>query len=435
MQSDTLRLDLGTFPVRDVVFGTQTRLNRDILEINRVELLELIRRDRRIVGASLEIVRPGDSVRVTTVHDVLEPRVKVEGPGQTYPGVCDRSVELVGRGRTHRLSGMAVVEITKVPRYQGARAAGGSFIDLSGPGRQATPYGSLVNLCAVLEPDPELTVEEQNWASHAAALAVQDRLAATTIGQEPPEHEIFELGPVDPALPKIAYILGMNSPQHYAGSLTAYGAAIYGLTRQTTPWYLHPNEFVDGAVSIGPSWVQVNNPIVLGLARRHGLDVNFLGAIAIRTRWTAQAEKDVTSQQAAKLAFILGAQGVIITYDGYGNDFMEAIRAVEACERLGLKTVFVTSEEPPESSSEPLLEPLPEANAIVSTGVGRSWLMGRESLRPKEDALPAVERVIGAPEIIGDPGTGEGSLDARGPLPGARYSDSYGVMRQSCFSY
>ena len=90
-------------------------------------------------------------------------------------------------------------------------------------------------------------------------------------------------------------------------------------------------------------------------------------AIAIRTRWSQQVEKDVTSNQAAKLASQIGATGAVVTWDAGGNDFMEVIRTVQACEKMGINTVFLTTEEHPDTGS-PLLEPLPEARAIVTTG-------------------------------------------------------------------
>jgi len=56
----------------------------------------------------LDLARPGESVRVVNVIDVIEPRVTVSGPGVAYPGVCGRSMEPVGQGRTLRLTGAAV---------------------------------------------------------------------------------------------------------------------------------------------------------------------------------------------------------------------------------------------------------------------------------------------------------------------------------------
>src|SRR5262245_9784697 len=112
-----MRLELGTFPVREVAFGSRTQWQDGVLEINRDALLEEVRGDARITRAALELARPGESVRIWPVRDAIEPRLKVEGPGVAYPGVCGRANETVGQGRTHRLAGISVVEVSDVVPY------------------------------------------------------------------------------------------------------------------------------------------------------------------------------------------------------------------------------------------------------------------------------------------------------------------------------
>jgi hypothetical protein len=434
-----MRLEVGTFQVDQVAFGPRTELRDGVLTIDREELVGAIRRDARVLAADLEIVRPGDSVRITSVRDMIEPRIKVDGPGQTYPGACGRSVVAVGTGRTHRLAGTAVLEVAAIPRYRNQEAVGHEFVDMSEPGRHSLPIGSLQNVCVVLEIDRAFEVEAQHEAAHAAALLVQDRLAATTLTLTPPTREVFEVdprAPIDPSLPRIVYVMGLHSPQHSTNSPTAAGTGIYGMTRLTPPWLLHPNELLDGAVSFRASWMHVNNPVVHGLLRRHGKDVNFLGVIAIRTRWSSQYEKDVTAQQTAKLARAIGAQGAIVVGDGYGNDFMELIRAVRACEQTGIQTVLMTGEEPSERG-QPLLEPLPEADAIVSLGVGIGLIFPtpEDSYGHPDEGLPPVERVIGEPDIVADPGSGRGRIPAGGPVPSPRIRDIYGFGRRSVLAH
>ena len=41
-----MRLEVGSFPVRDVVLGDETRLNGDVLEIDQQELIDGISKDR-----------------------------------------------------------------------------------------------------------------------------------------------------------------------------------------------------------------------------------------------------------------------------------------------------------------------------------------------------------------------------------------------------
>ena len=429
-----MRLEMGTFPVRDVTFGSQTRWRDGTLEVDRDGVLAAVRSDFRIVRAELELARPGESVRIWPVRDVIEPRVKIEGPGVAYPGVCGRPVTTVGQGRTHRLSGLGVVEVSGVNWHD----AGGDyvevFLDMSGPWADVIPTSSLVNVCLVVEPDPTLDNQTQNYAVHNAALVVSDKLAEATVGLEPPEREVFELNDVDPSLPRVVYIWCVHSPQAMSGSATTFCTTTYGLTQLTPPWLIHPNEILDGAVT-GPyrtafamSWTVANNPLLLEMYRRHGVDFNFLGAILLRTEWTTQHEKQLMAFQAAKLANMLGAQGAFVTWDAGGNEFVEVIRTVQACEQLGIKTVFLTSEDNPVGEETTLLEPLVEADAIVTTSFFNSSLMGLGE-------LPAVERVIGSPQMV------TGPLrdiiiptNSRMPPP-PRFDDHYGFGRLSTLEY
>jgi glycine reductase len=434
-----MRLEMGTFPVSEIGFGSATRWQAGRLEIDREAVLREVRADPRIVTAELELARPGESVRIWPVRDVIEPRIKVEGPGVLYPGIVERDVQTVGRGRTHRLAGVGVVEVSNVPWHAGGGDHVELFIDMQGPWADLLPLGKLQNVCLVVEPEPALDVDGQNAAVHSAALTVSDVLARAVAGLEPPQLDVYELPPTD-GLPGVVYIQCIHSPQAMSGSATTFGIGVYGLTQLTPPWPLHPNEVLDGAIS-GPyrtafatTWTVANNPLVQELYRRHGVDLDFRGVLALKTEWTTQREKELQGYQAAKMARMLGAQGAVVTWDAGGNEFMEVIYAVRECEREGIKTVFMTSEDSPEGGAPTMLLPLPEADAIVSTGYFHGRLLGI-------DKFPAVERVIGDPDkrIVRSP---EGTLvvdevhPTAGPLaPPWRYDDHYGFNRLSVYAY
>ena len=131
-------------------------------------------RDPRIASSDLESAHPGESVRIWPVRDVIEPRIKVDGPWVIYPGACGRSITTVGSGRTHRLSGMGITEVSSVNWHD----AGGDYVDIcldmSGHWADVIPQSKLINLCLVVEPDPGLGNEAQNDAVHKAALVVKD---------------------------------------------------------------------------------------------------------------------------------------------------------------------------------------------------------------------------------------------------------------------
>jgi glycine reductase complex component B subunit alpha and beta len=429
-----MRLEMGIFPVHDVVFGSHTRWQGGRLEIDRDGVLDAVLRDPRIATAELELAKPGESVRIWPVRDVIEPRVKVEGPGVVYPGVCGRPITTVGQGRTHRLAGVGVTEVSGVNWHE----AGGDyveiFLDMSGPWAELIPMSALINVCVVVEPDPALGSEAQNLAVHSAALTVSDQLASAVRDLQPPEREVFELRPVDHTLPGVIYIQCLHSPQAMSGSLHTFCTTTYGLTQLTPPWLFHPNEILDGAIT-GPyrtalamSWTVANNPLLLDLYRRHGIDWNFLGVIALRTEWTTQHEKQLMANQTAKLAQMLGAQGAVVTWDAGGNEFIEVIRTIQACERLGVTTVFLTSEDDATGGAPTMLEPLREADAIVST----SFFKTRTLELPE---LPAVQRVIGhQTKLIGP--LRDQPVPTAGPLPAPpRYDDHYGFNRLSCAEF
>jgi sarcosine reductase len=429
-----MQLEIGTFPVTRVSFGARTRYDNGHLEVDKHAVLEAVHRDPRIASADLELAYPGESVRIWPVRDVIEPRIKVEGPGVAYPGICGRPITTVGQGRTHRLAGMGIVEVSSVNWHD----AGGDFVeiylDMSGPWAELLPHSKLINLCLMVEPDPGLGNEAQNDTVHKAALVVNDQIAAATRDLAAPEREVFALGAVDPALPRVIYIWCVHSPQAMSGSPTAFCTATYGLTQLTPPWYLHPNEILDGALT-GPyrtafamSWTVINNPVLLDLYRRHGVDWNFLGVIALRTEWTTQHEKQLMANQAAKLARVLGAQGALVTWDAGGNEFIEVVRTIQACEQLGIKTVFLTSEDDATEAVPTMLEPLPEADAIVST----SFFKTRTLQLPD---MPPVARVIGLQEKAIGP-LRDNLVPTAGSLPPPpRYDDHYGFQSLSCVEY
>jgi glycine reductase len=429
-----MRLEMGTFPVRDITFGNATRYQAGHLEVDKAAVIQAVRQDPRIASVDLEIAYPGESARIWPVRDVIEPRLKVEGPGITYPGICGRAITTVGEGRTHRLAGMGIAEVSSVNWHD----AGGDyveiFLDMSGPWADLIPLSKLLHLCVVVEPDPGLGNEAQNDAVHKAALVVNDQVAAATRHLTPPEVEVFTLRDVDVALPKVIYLWCVHSPQAMSGSPTAFCTATYGLTQLTPPWFLHPNEIFDGALT-GPyrtafamSWTVANNPLLLDLYRRHGMDWNFLGVIALRTEWTTQHEKQLMANQTAKLAKLLGAQGAVMTWDAGGNEFIEVVRTIQACEQAGIKTVFLTSEDDATDAAPTMLEPLPEANAIVST----SFFKTRTLEVPE---LPAVQRVIGLQHKAIGP-LRDQLVPTSGPLPPPpRHDDHYGFLSLSCIEY
>ena len=157
-----MKLELGKFPVSEVREGSHTDYRDGVLTVDTESLTRLVLENPAIVHARIEIVRPGDSARIVGYRDVVAPQVKVEGPGVAYPGICGRPAEFTGRGRTHRVDGVGVVNLADTEPPPGGKAeklAHGfdTLFDMSGPSASIIPYSQLSNVCLVLNTDRNLS--------------------------------------------------------------------------------------------------------------------------------------------------------------------------------------------------------------------------------------------------------------------------------------
>ncbi len=394
-----MRLELANFPVKDVRFNGRTGYHNGVLEIDKEELVKLVLQDKRVASVDLDVAFPGEQTRIVFIRDVIEPRVKVSGPGCVFPGIlCP--VETVGEGRTHRLSGVTVIVSAEYRSTLGL-AAGmtvphSGVVDMWGQGSLMSPLGSTINIVLILQLIDNMTELDAHAAIQLAEFKVANRLAETTKDKTPQNVEAFELSEVDPSLPRVVYIACVVTL--LADTYPHSGVAIYAMPLGASlATFIHPNEFLDGALTtdarIGSSafsttWDWMNLPGVFELLRQHGKRLNFLGVILQRTRFTAESGKRVTAATTSQMVRLLGADGAIITLmNPSGNNYMDVMFTLQACERKGVKTVLVTPEWGSTDTEIALPFYVPEATAIVSAGSGY-----------RELKLPAPAKVIGARE-------------------------------------
>jgi len=367
-----------------------------------------------------------------------------------YPGICTHSPDTVGSGETRRYSGFGVLIASEaLPHIRRAvSAATDSLIDMTGPGA-VTVYSTLRYLVLTIETDPALELTEWNECLRGAGHRVAHALASLLRDRRPPATRRFALVPVEATLPRVVHVHTLN-----ASMVPGIGTAIYGYTPHALPILLHPNEMLDGAITGDAvvtypgkcTWLHVNNPVLMSLYARHGVDINWMGSIISRTRWGSLREKQLSAYQTAKLARMLNARGALVTWNHGGNDLVEVMLTIQGLERAGIRTVFLTIEsdikvvrmtpELAETGSEepPLLFSVPEADAIVSTG----------TLAPSEP-LPFMARVVGGKELVFDQERPDVRTPACGPLdleavsgaysPIFGHFDNYGLGPQSYFDY
>lgn len=373
-----MKLELADFPVRDVQFGTKTGYNNSVLEINKEELINLILEDKKIISADIDVAFPGEKTRIVKVRDAVEPRIKVSGPGCVFPGILG-PVQTVGEGRTHRMSGVVIMPSADYNPIvlSGTEAEQRGIVDMWGAAAELTPFNSTINIVPMFTLVDGVTELEAHNTIQSAEFRVARRLAETTLDQTSDDIKTYELSPADPSLPRVVYILTVLTEWHQSHSLAAY----YGLPiRESLPTFMHPNELFDGAVTIDTrrgggginttAWSWQTQPVVLELLRQHGKELNFLGVILQRTRFETEFGKQVTAECASQMARLLGADAALITRTvTSGNNFMDVMFTLEACEQKGIKTSFLTPEWGGKDGNElPLVYYVPGATAMVSTG-------------------------------------------------------------------
>lgn len=74
-----MRLELGNIDIKEIRFADKSEIKDGVLYVNQEEVIAQVLEDDLIRDAHLEIAVPGESVRITPVKDVIQPRVKVEG--------------------------------------------------------------------------------------------------------------------------------------------------------------------------------------------------------------------------------------------------------------------------------------------------------------------------------------------------------------------
>jgi glycine reductase len=404
-----LRLELGKIKITDVQFGETTKVENGTLYINKQQLIDIAMEDDRIKSVDVDLARPGESVRIAPVKDVIEPRVKVEGSGGIFPGVINK-VKQVGEGRTHTLSGACIVTCGKIVGFQEG------LIDMTGLGAEYTPYSKTNNVCIIIEPKEGLETHAYEEAARIAGLKIGAAVGEAGRDVEPDEVVVYETKPFleqaaqYPKLPKIGYVYMLQTQ----GLL--HDTYVYGVdAKKIIPTLISPTEVIDGAIVSGncvapcdkvTTFLHLNNPVIEDLYKRHGKDINFMGCI-ITNENVYLADKERHSDMTAKLAKMMGLDGVLITEEGYGNPDTDLMMNCAKCEQNGIKTVLITDEFPGrDGKSQSVADATPHANAVASCGQGNTILH-----------LPAMEKVIGTLEFVETMiGGYEGSLKPDGSI-------------------
>jgi len=274
------------------------------------------------------------------VKDCIEPRVKLSGGNgkEYFPGFCSL-MQRAGSDATLVLDGAAVVTCGSIVAFQEG------FIDMSGEGARYTHFSKTNNVVLVVEPVEGLDKHKYEAALRIAGLKLATYLARACKDSKADEVATFEKGSIAeesakyPDLPKILYVC-MSIAQGLLHDTYVYGTDV----KMSFPFLLHPNEVLDGAVVSGncvsacdknTTYHHVNNPVVCDLYERHGKDLNFLGVV-ISPESTVLAGKERNARMSAAIGAELGADGAVITEEGYGNPDRLRVSSAESCAKYDI---------------------------------------------------------------------------------------------------
>ena len=404
-----MKLELGYIKISDIVLGTESKICDGVLTVDEAAVKELILQDENLKDIQLDVAKPGESVRITPVKDVIQPRVKVEGPGAEFPGIIG-PVDTVGSGKTNVLEGMAVVTAGKIVGFQEG------IIDMSGPGADYTPFSKLVNLVMVCEPAEGLKQHEYEKAVRMAGFTLATYIGELARELTPEYTKTYETPTLIeglklyPDLPRVAYVHMLQSQ----GLL--HDTYVYGVdAKRSLTTIMYPTEAFDGAIVSGncvsacdknTTYHHQNNPVVEDLFAEHGKTLNFVCTVLTNEN-VYLADKRRSSDWSAKLCELLGVDGVIISQEGFGNPDTDLIMNCTKIEAKGIKTVIITDEYAGrDGKSQSLADANEAANACVTGGNANMVIH-----------LPKMDKVIGTLDYVTKiAGGNENSLQPDGSI-------------------
>ena len=371
-----MKLEIGNFYVKDIVFGKELSFKDGVLVIDKEAAIDYIREDDRITEAELYIAKPGDNIRMCPVKEAIEPRVRPDGRS-IFPGYTGALAQ-AGEGVTYALKNTSVLVVGK---HWGGFQDG--VIDMGGEGQKYTYFGQLNNIVLVADTNEDFEKNEQqkkNDALRRAGHRLAEFVGNAVKELEPEDTEVYELGAMTrrgaetEKLPSVVYVMQPQSQMEEMG----YNDLVYGWdANHMVPTVMHPNEILDGAMVSGSfmpvsskwsTYDMQNCPNIKALYEEHNKTINFLGVIMSNLN-VALDQKERAAQFVAQIAKNLGADGAVVAEEGYGNPDADFVGCIVALEDAGVKTVGITNEcTGRDGQSQPLVTLDKKCDAIVSCG-------------------------------------------------------------------
>lgn len=347
-----MRLRIDSIDITDIKQAEHTHIRDHVLYVCFEELQACIMHEEsRIAGVDIDIVRPGDRVRIPNLLDIVQPRCKVEEEYPNFPGFVD-PIRTAGHGTTVSLRGMAVL----VPNPHTERKYS-AFLDMAGPAAELSMFARMPNIVISPRMADSTNPDDFEHAVKIAGLRTAVYLARAGLNLPPDESELFELdmspcaqqdvrkGAAQAALPRIGYYYSLYSPQHDHKGIS--DRCLYGAqATPIMPTILHPNEILDGGVtghytmrSLCTYTIQ-NHPVIREMYKRNGKELRFAGVVAGVANMEASARERKVAMAGKLMKEVLAADGCVLSKVHGGMPHVDLSMVAGECERLGIKTVL-----------------------------------------------------------------------------------------------
>ena len=340
-----MNLELRKIAIKDIQFSEEEKIVDGCLYVDPKKLEELVLEDSRVKSVSFDIARPGESVRIVPVKDVIEPRAKLEG-GEVFPGLFHEDMQEAGSGITYALTGCAVTSTGPIVGFQEG------VIDMSGPMTDYTIYSQLNHLVMVIEKQDNVDQHDHETVVRLAGIKVANYVGKIGFGCEDYVAENYEWKSIGekyaeyPGLPKVVYVYNCMA-QGLLHDTYFYGRD----TKVMVPTMVTPLEVMDGAIISGncvspgsktTTYMHQNNAVIDELLKVHGKEINFMG-IVLNPLMTTLKEKFRDRMLTVRQVKMLGADGAIISQEGFGNPTTDLMIVCQELENNGIKTVIITN--------------------------------------------------------------------------------------------
>lgn len=365
-----MRLEQNLIYIKDVVLGDVNKVEDGVLTVDVEGLKAAVMVDDKVKDVKVDLAKPGEKVRIVPVKDVIEPRFRKDGRNG-FPGVTTKYEE-TGNGAVNILKGAAIVTIGDMVGFQEG------VIDMWGEGARWTPFSETFNIVVDITPIDGLDPHQHEVVVRLAGLRASTFVGLAAENAAIDETKVFEIGTMAeetakyPDLPKVLYVQ-MNIAQGLLHDTFFYGVDL----KEIIPTWFHPFEELDNAVISGncvaacdkiTTYQHQNNALTYDLYEQHGKTINFIGNI-FSPELTTLDGKFRNCDYCAKLCDQLGADGVIVSEEGYGNPDSDLVMICKRLEKRGIKTALVTDEcSGWDGTSQPLTDTAAEAVAVVSSG-------------------------------------------------------------------